>query len=183
MPGERTLYRQIQVVLDYVQAGNHSNFESLKEYIYSRSPTNFIYYYRNKETDKITFNYSRKSIGRVIQLCLDLELLRSGSLTATEKGSSATDPRRFPLIIGKSVRDLFNTKHITLDLIHKAIKEIVANVDMRPPTADSLWEYLETFATDIELDEFKRYMNLLGQCNILQMSQRRIYLPITNLEL
>jgi len=177
MPGEKTIYRKIQVVLDYVKSGKHHSFDSLSKYIYSRAPANFIYYYRHKETDKVKFDYSKKSIDRTIQLCLELRLISKDRLSLANIGASASDPRRFPIIIGKCVIDLLKRKKISLDLIKNTIEDVLHDSNPKPPTSLEIWKRLEVDENDIKLVRYKQLINLLGQCNILLMTQKRIFLP------
>ena len=57
MYGERTLYRKVQVVLEYAKEEKHIDQESLCEYIESNKPTNFLCSWRDKETDIIEHRY------------------------------------------------------------------------------------------------------------------------------
>ena len=177
MPGERTLYRKIQVVLDYAKEGKHHNEDSLLDYIQSQHPTNFIYYWRDRKTDETVHGYSVKSIAHVIRLCVELKLLSREELLLTETGVSAADPRRFPNILGEKVKELFEEKGISLASIHAAIARILQAESPTPPTAEKIWEYARTSNVNIDLTTFNQMIALLGQCKILLMTQRRIYLP------
>lgn len=177
MPGERTLYRKIQVILDYVKEGKHEDQEALLEYIYSRSPTNFIYYWRDKTTDRVEHDYSKRSITSVIQLCGDLQLISKKDLSLTKTGIAASDPRRFPTIIGRQTTHLLEKKNIPLISIRQAINETLGGGDPKPPTAVEIWARLDGAADNVDFQQFRQLINLLGQSNVLLMSQKRIYLP------
>lgn len=179
MPGEKTIYRKIQIVLDYVKSGKHHDYDSLLNYIYHRSPTNFLYYWRDLETDEIKFDYSKKSINRILNLTIELKLLSRNTMSLTKNGVSATDPRRFPTVIGKRVTDYLNSKQIPLKLIEKAIRDAIQENNPMPPTSLEIWDQLDLDEDVIKLIKFKQMINLLGQCNILYMTQKRIFLPLT----
>jgi hypothetical protein len=179
MPGERTIYRKIQVVLEYVKEGKHSSIDSLVEAIYKRHPTNFAFYKRDKETTEIVKDYSRKSIQQVINLCIAFGLIDRNSLGLTELGVSATDPRSFSNIVGEKTGILLNEKGIPINQIENSIGLIIKNSKPAPPTSLEIWDHLKAEKTEIQVKEFRFLMNLLGQCGILIMTQKRIFLPIT----
>ncbi|HST52242.1 MAG TPA: hypothetical protein VLJ61_09565 [Pyrinomonadaceae bacterium] len=174
MPGERTLYRKIQVTLEYANEGKHTSVEALEEYMYQRSPTNFVYYWRD-EKDKVRQDYSRNSIRDTVQLCVELGLVNDGELT--QLGLNAVDPRRFPIIVGKQVTKFLTRKDMGIDSVQEAIGKIIKLSTPKPPTADEIWSHLKRNGSEIDLQTFKRLINLLGECKVLWMSQKRIYLP------
>ena len=179
MIGERTVYRKIQVILDYAKDGRHNDKDSLISYIVNRKPTNFIYYYRNVKTDEIEHGYSEKSIDHAIMLCIDLKLLSDEALTLTKIGVSASDPRRFPSIVGKKTSKFLEDNGIPLSSITNAIRKILRSSNPKPPTDKEIWEKLQLHDDGIKYRLFKQLTCLLGQCQVLMMSQKRIYLPIS----
>jgi len=180
MPGEHTLYRKIQVVLDYAKNGKHEDEKTLVDYISSRKPTNFIYYYRDKKTDKIAFGYSENSIKRAIQMCCDLKLLRGPKLELTKVGVSASDPRRFTTIIARRVTEFIDRKGVPLSTVETAIRKVLHAPDPEPPTTRAIWDRIAHPKEDIDFVTFAQLLNLLGQSKQLNMSQRRIYLPVSS---
>ncbi len=180
MPGERTLYRKVQVVLDYAKEDKHIDSETLSDYIINKQPTNFLYYWRNKETDIIEQRYSQNSIKRVINICVELKLLKEEKMNLTTRGKSAIDPRRFPTIIGNSAKEFLETAGISIESILNAITSILRLNKPQPPTSLEIWNYLKKNDVMITREEFRRLLTLLGQCKILAMSQRRIFLPYSH---
>ena len=179
MIGERTLYRQIQVVLDYVKRHKHNSIEKLVDYIYHRKPTNFIYYWRDRESNAIKHDYSQKSIQNTVLLCLELKLInfRSNTISLSRSGVAACDPRRFPAIIGDLASTYLDNIGISIDTINNAIYEAIRGNEPMPPTANALWEYIYSDGIEIDFTNFKRLINLLGHGKRLLASQKRIYLP------
>jgi hypothetical protein len=181
MHGEATLYRRIQVVLDYANQKRHGDLMQLASYICSRQPTNFIYYWRDRKTDKIQHAYSEKAIENTVNLCGDLGLLAKSAdgVRLTKAGLSACDPVRFPAVLGRVVSEFLSTKGVSLDSIKTAIKKTMTSKDPQPPTFDAIWSHLELNAPQSDLDDlkFRQLLNLLGQSSVLLMSQRRIFLP------
>ena len=177
MTGERTLYRKVQVVLDYAKEGKHRDRATLIEYIVSRQPTNFVFYWRHRASDEVRHGYSEASIRRAIQACLDLHLLHGTELALTKRGLSATDPRRFTTIIGSSVSQFLESAGIPVTSIVVAISKILRSSKPRPPTAREIWDQLGAPEEAIDPDEFLQMITLLGQSQVLLMTQKRIYLP------
>lgn len=175
MPGERSLYRRIQVVLEYANEREHQSLEDFLDYLYRRSPTNFVYYWRDKETDTIRHDYSRNSMKSTVDLCIDLGLILRRNANPTPIGKNAADPRRFPIIMGKQVAKLMSHYEIGIESIIDAIKVIARDSSPKPTTADEIWDKVNSEAIDFVT--FKRLMNLLGSCRVISMSQKRIYLP------
>ncbi len=179
MPGERTLYRKIQVVLDYAKDGRHNDKDTLVKYIIRRQPTNFIYYYRDIKTDTIVHGYSEGSIERTIEICHELKLVSGDKIALTRTGVSASDPTRFSAIIGKKAIELLENKGISLYVICSAIKNILSSENPAPPTAKAIWDQIDTSQDVIDFQTFAQMLNLLGESSHLLMTQRRIYLPVT----
>jgi hypothetical protein len=178
MAGERTLYRKIQVTIEYAKEEAHDGVNALEEYIYQRSPTNFVYYWRD-DLDAIKHDYSRNSIINAVQLCIDLGLISEKDGRLTEIGVSATDPRRFPMIVGNRVSKLLSKRGASIETIMKAINSIVNTKLPKPPTAEEIWNHFEDDGIEMDLQTFKRLINLLGECKVLLMTQKRIYLPVS----
>jgi hypothetical protein len=177
MPGQKTLFRKVQVVLEYAKEGKHTDIESLVEYIESNKPTNFLTSWRNKETDIITHCYSTNSIRRTIKICMDLQLFQGATMELTRRGRSATDSRRFPTIIGNSVKESLELAGISFNSILQSISAILHTDKPHPPTSESIWEEIAEDSGTMGKKEFQSLLTLLGQCQILSMSQKRIFLP------
>lgn len=178
MPGERTLYRKIQIILDYAKDRRHKDKRTLIDYIVGRKPTNFIYYYRDRTTDEIIYGYSEKSIERTMEICRDLKLLSGEGLFLTKTGVTASDPRRFMTIIGRKTSELLESKGISLNSILRAIRRIIRSSNPEPPTVRTIWHELNEPEESIDFLTFAQLLNLLGQSGYLVMSQKRIYFPV-----
>lgn len=177
MYGEKTLYRKIQVILEYAKEAKHKDVKSLVELVESNRPTNFLSSWRDKETDKVKHRYSSDSIERAIKICIDLKLLSNENLVLTSHGKSATDPRRFPTIIGNSAKEYLESVGVSIDSIVGAIKELLNSKNPVPPTSAAIWDQLHMVQGAISQEEFQRLLTLLGQGQILSMSQKRVFLP------
>jgi hypothetical protein len=165
------------VILEYAKEGKHQDKKSLIEYIESNKPTNFLSSWRNRETDIIEHRYSTNSIERAIKICVDLKLLQGESMVLTPHGRSATDPRRFPTIVGGSVRELLESLGIPFNLILNSIRSILHSDQPRPSTSEEIWNQLGRPAETINEEEFQSLLALLGQCHILSVTQKRMFLP------
>lgn len=175
MPSERSLYRKMQIILDYCQAGKHSNIDELQDLVIRHSPLNFIYHRRDPKTKEVLAQCSSSSIKAAIRLCIDLYLISAPLGKITPLGVSATDPRRFSRIIGKQVSDSMANHQVPVERIIDVINnELLRRNPPVAPTADQIWEAL---GIPMSLRYFRRLMHLLGQSAILQVSQQRIYLP------
>jgi hypothetical protein len=177
MAGERTLYRKVQVLLDYAKEVKHRDRASLMKHIVDHRPTNFVYYWRDRVTDEIRSGYSTTAIDHTIHICEELKLLGGEGLTLTRRGVGAADPRRFPTIVGKSACEFLEVKGFRLEAILDAIKKIIRSSEPKPPTANEIWAQLGEPQESIDHQEFRQMVSLLGQCQILSVTQNRIFLP------
>jgi hypothetical protein len=186
MPGERTLYRRIQVVLEYAKEGRHPSTATFVDYIAKRQPTNFIYYWRDKQTDRIRHDYSRKSILVAIEIATNLGLLwkkpdygTADQVGLTKAGTSACDPLRFPAILGRQVLKYLSACGITLELVTRIIDRLLRSDPPNPPTSEAIWRALREQAVSLTIDDetFRRLLNLLGECKVVVAFQKRIFLP------
>ena len=177
MPGEKTLFRKIQVVLEYAKDEKHDDDITLTEYMLKQNPTNFVYYWHDSITDAVNFGYSEKSIKSTIELCCDLGLLSKGSCELTKVGLNATDPRRFSTILGKRACDLLERLDVPISSIRRAISQVLREPDPVPPTASEISARLDIGKDGITPLKFNRLMNLLGQCEVLRMTQKRVFFP------
>jgi len=177
MSGERTLYRKVQVVLDYAKEGKHRDKSTLVERILDRQPSNFAYYWRDRRTDEVKRGYSKVSIDKAIQTCIDLKLVSGEEVNLTKKGVSAADPGRFPTVVGKSASARLEEKGIPHSSIVKAIVSILHADPPRIPTIEELWAKLGERGDGVDATEFRQMVTLLGQREILRMTQKRVFLP------
>ena len=177
MYGEKSLYRKVQVVLEYAKEGKHTNKDSLLAFVERSKPTNFLTSWRNRETDIIEHRYSVNSIERAIRICVDLKLLEDETMALTSHGRSATDPRRFPTIVGNSAKEYLEASGISFASILNSINATLHSDKPHPPTSEEIWEHLGQPEGIINREDFQRLLTLLGQCQILSISQKRIFLP------
>ncbi len=177
MAGERTLYRKIQVILDYAKDKKHPNIESLANYVTKQQPTNFVYYFRDRETDLIKHGYSENSIHQTIAFCINLKFLADREpVVLTKIGIMACNPARFPNILGKQISELLSDRGVEKDAVVAAIRKTLRS-ETSIPTAQEIWERLGEERDKMGFSEFKRVLNLMGQSKVLTMTQRRIFLP------
>ena len=177
MPGERSLYCKIQVVLDYAKQGNHTNLATLVNIIHTHVPVNFVHYWRDRTTDKVKYKCSEDSIEETVDLCVDLGLLNKDNLKMSKRGLNATDPRRYALILGASAEELLAKYGITLSMIYSSIMTLLHGEHATPPTVDEIWHHLNPAENRIKFNKFRQLMGLFGYCGVLRMLQKRIYLP------
>jgi len=177
MPGERTAFRKLQVILDYAKQGKHRDVGALRKYVHGRAPTNFAYFYRDRQTDEIVQIISDRSIDATIDLAVELGLLTPETGSLSKIGVAATDARRFPRIVASKVGSLLEGKGIPLAAIARVIREDLLRADPpRLPTVDAIWTRFEHLGVDAE--EFSLLLRVLADAGGISVSQRRVYLPV-----
>ena len=176
MPSERSIFRKIQVILDYCQPRKHHSIDELKDVIEKKSPLNFVYYRVDTNSDETKPYASNKSISHAVDLCVELGLINSVTGHPTKLGVSASDPRRFSRIIGHQTLEILKLKGISLDEIEATIVQRLLH--RTPPVSPSVKRIWAELSTEIKLKYFASYMNILGLSGILSVEQKRIYLPI-----
>src|SRR5262245_19548036 len=110
MAGERSIYRKLQVVLEYAKCGKYDSLPQLAKQVERRAPTNFAYYYRDRKTDKVLKETSARSIDAAVSLAVELGLLSPETGLPSKTGGAATDPRRFPQILASRTEALLEKK-------------------------------------------------------------------------
>lgn len=179
MPGERSLYRKIQIVLDSLKRESVASVEEIVEAVYVRHEPGFAYYWRDSETDRILHDYSRRSIHATVVLCVHLRFAEaeSGTVRITKLGIRATDDRRYPVLLGQQAKSLLEESGIDLESILAAIRQVIGGDQPKPPAATEIWGQLDNESANIDFEDFRRLLGLLGQCQLIIMTQRRIFLP------
>ena len=175
MPGERTAYRKLQVLLDYAKTGKHGNTKQLAEHVGRRAPTNFAYYYRDRETDEVVKETSIRSIDATISLAAELGLLSPETGSLSKIGVAATDPRRFPQIVANRTSALLKKRGIPRDSIKNAIRDLLHSNPPQLPTVDAVWSCFP--GAELDLTKFARLLRILADAGTIGASQKRIYLP------
>ena len=176
MAGEKSLYRKTQVLLLYAGEADRVGENDLLDLINRRQPTNFIYAWRDKKTDEIKRRVSEKSVLYALRLCQRLKLLTVGEIRLTRTGRSATDPRRYPAVLGRQVVQLLETAGVGVDDIFKVSRRLLTHRMPVPPTSAAIWDGLA--CDDLDFLDFNRLLSLLSDCGVLVVTQRRLYLPI-----
>ncbi len=176
MPSERSVFRKVQIILEYCQPNKHKSIDDLVDLIAGRAPASFVYYRSDTESEEIRAIASYKSIMHAIELAIELGLIHENSGHLTKLGVSATDPRRFSRIIGNQTVELLEHKGLSLEKIESTISDkLLHNKPPLPPTVKRIWEAL---ATEVKIKDFASYLNILGITGILSVEQKKIYLPI-----
>jgi hypothetical protein len=179
MPGDRSLFRQLQVVLDYSRERKHDDVDALVRHIASRHSSSFIYYWRDRESGKIRHALSERSMRTAISLAVDLRLLeeRAGVIGLTRAGIAACDANRFRAVLGRQVSEFMERGNVGLSRIEKTIQALLSRRPPVVPTAGNILEQLAVKDEEADTDLLRRLLALLGHSGVLEMSQRRIFLP------
>jgi hypothetical protein len=174
MPGERTLYRKMQVALEVCASARCTSVEAVIAEIMRKDPINFRYSKLRADGSR-GLDCSEVSVTRAVNLCVMLGLIaHSGRLT--RDGVSATDHSRFGRIVGSRVTAFLEGQGMGTVALHSAIRRLLARSDPVLPTADSLWLALGQ-PEGVPADLLRSLLYLLGIAGLLVASQRRIYLP------
>jgi hypothetical protein len=80
------------------------------------------------------------------------------------------------MIVGTRVSKFLGKNGLDLSTIVDVIATLLRSPEPSPPTSEAIWEQFGN-ESKIDLKDFKRLINLLGECKLLWMSQKRIYLP------
>lgn len=175
MPSERSIFRKVQVILEYCQPNKHKSIDELVDLIERKAPASFVYYRSDAESDEIKTFASYNSIKHAVSLSIELGLIHQASGQLTKLGVSATDPRRFSRIIGNQTLELLKHKELPLEKIESTIVEkLLQNKPPLSPTVKKIWEEL---SPEVKLKDFASYLNILGLTEILTVEQKKIYFP------
>jgi hypothetical protein len=179
MAGERSLDRRIQVTLDYAVEARPGSKDELLSYIRSKEPTNFVYYWRDRATGESRSKFSVDAMDHVIDLCIKLGLLdfSASRRGVTRDGVLVTDPVRFEAVVGRRVRKYLEDSGIAVERLEDIIGSLLRRKPAVLPTAATIWESVSGSAESLDFDEFRELLTLLGRCQQLRMSQRRLFFP------
>lgn len=174
MIGERSIYRKVQVVLDSAKAGKTKSLQELEENIISLSPINFSYTIMDKKRGKRVPHCSTDSVRKTISLCIDLDLINEkGKLT--DVGINLLDQNKFEKILSKQVLIFLKNKDITLEKMSETIKAGMLQSDpVILPTSEAIWN---AFDQPMSFERFSVLLTLLGQCNTITTSRRKLFIP------
>lgn len=179
MPGDRSLFRQLQVVLDYSRERKHDGVDALVRHIAGRHASSFIYYWRDRDSGKIRHAVSERSMKTTIALAIDLRLLeeRGGAIGLTRAGVAACDASRFRAVLGRQVSEFMERNNVGPGRVEKTIQALLSRRPPVVPTADNILEQLVVKDEGADTDLLRRLLTLLGQSGVLEICQRRIFLP------
>lgn len=174
MIGERSIYRKVQVVLDVAKTGKTKSLNELEENIVSINPINFSYTIMDKKRGKRVPHCSTDSVRKTVSLCIDLELINEkGKLT--DIGINLLDQDKFEKVLSKQVLIFFKNTGITLEKMSETIKaDMLQSNPVILPTSEAIWNALDQ---PVPLERFSVLLTLLGQCNTITTSRRKLFLP------
>jgi hypothetical protein len=174
----RSLYRKIQIVLAEVRKGRNRSGDDLTDQILGRGHLDFTRYQTTQEHATELVPCSRESILRVIETCEKLKLVDSVTFKLTPLGLRAADPRLFDEVLRRSVPAVLNQLGIPMSEIRLTIRDMLAKSNPHSlPTAEAIYERLVSDGNVRSREEFKSYLSLLGACNGIAFSRKKIYLP------
>jgi hypothetical protein len=173
-PGERSLFRKMQVVLERVRPGRCASEEEIVEAILEDSPSCFRYERTDSSTGRRRRLPSRESIRRAVQMCGELALVDLGTGRLTRTGMTAASRGRFAAVVGQQVVARLAELEIPVQHIERAITKLLG---ARSPVLSTAPDIFLALGAPIPEHQFRTYLTLLGQCGVLRASQRKAYLP------
>ncbi len=173
---ERSLYRKIQVILDEARKMDHSSTESLVKNILRMGYLNFTYFEVEKSGKAVPRTVKKETVKKVIETCIHLDLLTSGTAELTKVGHRAVERDLFNNTLRNQLKKAFRSMGCPVELIFDKSAAILSN---RGEMSVSTWE---TIFRDLSLDSsnkkrFHEYLNLFALCGGIEYSQKRIFLP------
>ena len=174
MPGENSLYRKIQIVLDVAVSIEVSSLNNLKEEIKSRRPPNFLTKKYDHKINTFVTDVSERSIRRTTNFCYRLGLVEAdGGLT--EIGRKALHKKHFEGIVSAQIRSFLKRAGVNLLELNQIIQN---HLKADPPVLPTCKEIWVATGNQISYPTFSRLLTLLAQCGGAHSSQRKIYLHI-----
>ncbi|MGD0456273.1 MAG: hypothetical protein ABSC21_00830 [Terriglobia bacterium] len=174
MPGERSLYRKIQSVLDVSKSVKVETVQDLAKEVWARGLPNFMTKQYDRKSDRFVTRTSAKAVRRTVSFCLMLGLIDSdGSLTRS--GREAIRRPHFESVVAGQVREYFARAGVTIGAVNSEIVRMMHASPFVPPTGRTIWEEVKP---NIRYPVFHRMLTLLAHCGGANSSQRKIYLEI-----
>ena len=174
MPGESSLYRKIQVVLDLAKAVKVNSLVEFHLQIRDSGMQNFLSRRYDKKTDTFVIDISEKSIRHTVKLCSLLGLLtEDGSLSPT--GRHALQAARYDQVIAVRIRQCLKREGVALQDLNDTIMRYLQGSPTVLPTCKQLWL---AAGNSMSYSVFSKMLTLLAQCGGAQSSQKKIYLRI-----
>lgn len=174
MPGEKSLHRKIQLVLDQANSSEATSLGDLADRILNRQIPNFQTFQYDSEKDAFSWRPSIRVIKRAIILCHQLGLLdEKGRLTTY--GKQAARKAQFDLVLSDRVRRVLVHDGVAIGKLNEAIEASLRSDPPILPTAKSLWAILQP---NLNAADFSRFLTLLSHCGAAQSSQAKVYLRL-----
>jgi len=172
MPGERSLYRKIQVVLEIAKSAQVKTVEELRALIRLRRPS--IFYSRRYDQAKDTFvdDISDRVIARAVSVGETLGLLSEhGSLTSD--GRDALRKTQYEKVISRLVRAFLARSGVDLRQLNSVVRQSLRADPPILPTGEELWT---RSGTELSYSKFSMLLLLLVHSNEASCSQRKVFL-------
>jgi hypothetical protein len=174
----RSLYRKIQIVLAEAQRGRANSPGQLIEQIEHRGHMDFTRY-RPSSTGRVqVVPCSQESIRRVVELCIELGLVKQSCDSLTAIGKRAVSPSSFDQVLRGVLADALETIGTPLKQIDRVIKELLSQYnEAELPTWESIYVHMTAASDNRHKEKFRSYMSLLSACDGIAYSRKKIYLP------
>jgi hypothetical protein len=174
MPSSRSIYRKVQLVLQYAKAADCTSISDLENSIRAENPLAFHTRRFDRKKDFFVTIISEKSIHSAVKFCRELKLIKeNGSLTA--EGRQATRQSKFEEVVSNQILSHFRNVEINIDNLNA---NIIANLQLKTPVLPTCKELWSLITAKIDYAKFSTMLNLLAQCGFAESSQRKVYLHI-----
>jgi NTP pyrophosphatase (non-canonical NTP hydrolase) len=174
MPGESSLYRKIQVVLEVAKSVRVETAAELRDEVGGVKPDNFLTRQYDHNKDAFVAKISETSIRRAVDFCQRLGLIEeTGELT--DAGRQALRKTQFDRVIASQARDYLHHAGISLAKINRTIS---SNLRSDPPVLSTSRELWLASGSKVNYSIFSRMLTLLSECGGAHSSQKKIYLHV-----
>lgn len=172
MASDRSLFEKIRHVLRTAERATAESTDELATEVLASGLTSFLSLQYDDGLDEYVWHQSEKSVRRCIAMCLRLELVEGGRLTAAGRRAMRNE-QSYQLTLGDRVRGLLEAAGADVSRLNANSRELLSSKEFVPPTAAALWERLQP---QLSKAEFGRLLTLLAAAHQATTLQSKLYL-------
>lgn len=171
----RSLYRKIHLVLLEARRGKANSPKELSVQIRKRGHRDFTRPQLQPGHGVKSVPCSEESILRVVKLCVAIGLIDRLSANLTKAGTRAIDQARFDDVLRHQLTTALSDLGVPLYKIKGLASQALSEGKLESmPTWNSL---LSRLSDSVDGRKFRTYLSLLGACEGISYSLKKIYLP------
>ena len=139
----KSSYNKISILLESIRSSKFDSKKELIEYMEElNQPIFHVKRYKPPPIDDMVLEFSQKSLGKVVRLCMALGLLDDNGITSI--GKTATKRNNFDIVLSEQIIQVLKNNNIELKALNRIVNNFLKEKVPTLPTASEIFKQIQS---------------------------------------